>query len=353
MSSNSANSREGTQETGKSSSAWSAFSSKFQDFRQKAKSKGYELAGYANQQSRSIMSRIKKEEPVKQPKERYVFGVPLEYVMANAGHEYGIPLIVYQCINELTYSVDEVGLYRIPGSNHQVEILRDKFDYLESVDLTGENPNTVATLLKLYLRQLPNKLIDEEHNIKLNDIIRKYNIENPEEFTEYEEVAEVLEDLPGWEYNLIGYICFHLKSVADNAESNKMTINNLGLIFCPTLKISPAVFSVLVIHSQKVFRRFLSNEEADYSTECSNENYDENEDKTHTNEQDSDDKADTLDQHSPEESNVTEFDKNQEEELVKVNDDKLVTEEKEQNQKADENTSDTLISLEDETKVFS
>jgi len=351
MSSSNLYSNEENQDNGKGS-AWSSFSSRFQDLRQKAMSKGSELAGYANQQSRSIMSRIKKE-PVKQPKERYVFGVPLEYVMANAGHEYGIPLIVYQCINELTYSVDEVGLYRIPGSNHQVEILRDKFDYLESVDLTGENPNTVATLLKLYLRQLPNKLIDEEHNIKLNDIIRKYNIENPEEFTEYEEVAEVLEDLPGWEYNLIGYICFHLKSVADNAESNKMTINNLGLIFCPTLKISPAVFSVLVIHSQKVFRRFLSNEEADYSTECSNENYDENEDKTHTNEQDSDDKADTLDQHSPEESNVTEFDKNQEEELVKVNDDKLVTEEKEQNQKADENTSDTLISLEDETKVFS
>jgi len=60
MSSNSVNSQEGTKETGKSSSAWSAFSSKFQDFRQKAKSKGYELAGYANQQSRSIMSRIKK-----------------------------------------------------------------------------------------------------------------------------------------------------------------------------------------------------------------------------------------------------------------------------------------------------
>jgi len=59
--------------------------------------------------------------------------------------------------------------------------------------------------------KVPNKLIDEEHNIKLNDIIRKCNIENPEEFTEYEEMAEVLEDLPGWEYNLIGYICFHLK----------------------------------------------------------------------------------------------------------------------------------------------
>jgi len=131
-----------------------------------------------------------------------------------------------------------------------------------------------------------------------------------------------------------------------------MTINNLGLIFCPTLKISPAVFSVLVIHSQKVFRRFLSNEEADYSTECSNENYDEKEDKSHTNEQDLDDKVDTLDQHSPEESNVTEFDKNQEE-LLKVNDDKFVTEEKEQSQKSDKNTSDTLISLEDETKESS
>jgi len=350
MSSSNLYSNEENQDNGKGS-AWSSFSSRFQDLRQKAMSKGSELAGYANQQ---IMSRIKKEEPLQQEvKERHVFGIPLEYVMASSGHEYGVPLIVYQCVNEITEAIEEEGLYRVPGSKHQVEVLKDKFDFLEPVDLTGENPNTVATLLKLFLRQLPNKLIDENHTNKLNDVIRKYNVQGPEDFKAFDEFAEILEELPGWEYNLLGYICFHLKSVADNAESNKMTINNLGLIFCPTLKISPAVFSVLVIHSQKVFRRFLSNEEADYSTECSNENYDENEDKTHTNEQDSDDKADTLDQHSPEESNVTEFDKNQEEELVKVNDDKLVTEEKEQNQKADENTSDTLISLEDETKVFS
>jgi len=73
--------------------------------------------------------------------------------MASSGHEYGIPLIVYQCVNEITEAIEEEGLYRIPGSNHQVEVLKDKFDFLEPVDLTGENPNTVATLLKLFLRQ--------------------------------------------------------------------------------------------------------------------------------------------------------------------------------------------------------
>ncbi|ORX43784.1 hypothetical protein BCR36DRAFT_335513, partial [Piromyces finnis] len=279
MSNRSLNSQEDNQETGKSS-AWSAFSSKFSDFKQKtknkqmelsnyAKTKGSEFAVYANQQSRNIMQKIKKEEqPVQQQevRERYVFGVPLEYVMEYSGHEYGIPCIVYDCINELTDAIDEVGLYRIPGSTHQVEVLRDKYDFLEPVDLKGENPNTVATLLKLFLRNLPTKLVDEEHNIKLTDVIRKYCIEKPEDFTEYDELADILEEIPEWNYNLLGYICFHLKSVSDNSDLNKMTINNLGLIFCPTLKIPPAVFSVLVIHSQEVFRRFLANEE-DYGNE--------------------------------------------------------------------------------------
>jgi len=69
MSSQSLNSEE-NQESGRSS-AWSAFSSKFQDLKQKtrskqielsnyAKTKGSELAVYANQQSRSIMQRMKK-----------------------------------------------------------------------------------------------------------------------------------------------------------------------------------------------------------------------------------------------------------------------------------------------------
>eukprot|EP00833_Pecoramyces_ruminatium_P009264 jgi/Orpsp1_1/1183296/evm.model.c7180000084600.1 len=59
MSTNSLNSQEEIQESGKGS-YWSGFSSKFQDLKQKAKTKGSELAGYANQQSRNIMSRIKK-----------------------------------------------------------------------------------------------------------------------------------------------------------------------------------------------------------------------------------------------------------------------------------------------------
>jgi len=70
MSTHSLNSQEDNQDSGKTS-AWSAFSSKFSDFRQKtknkhqelsnyAKTKGSEFAVYANQQSRSIMQKIKK-----------------------------------------------------------------------------------------------------------------------------------------------------------------------------------------------------------------------------------------------------------------------------------------------------
>jgi len=69
MSTNSLNSDD-NQDSGKSS-AWSAFSSKFQDLKQKtrnkqielsnyARTKGSELAVYANQQSRNIMQKMKK-----------------------------------------------------------------------------------------------------------------------------------------------------------------------------------------------------------------------------------------------------------------------------------------------------
>jgi len=87
--------------------------------------------------------------------------------MASSGHEYGIPLIVYQCVNEITEAIEEEGLYRIPGSNHQVEVLKDKFDFLEPVDLTGENPNTVATLLKLFLRQCKYNFLIEKKKKKI------------------------------------------------------------------------------------------------------------------------------------------------------------------------------------------
>ena len=53
-----------------------------------------------------------------------------------------------------------LGIYRVSGVKHKVEKLCQAFENgAELVDLTDINPNVVANVLKLYMRQLPEPLL--------------------------------------------------------------------------------------------------------------------------------------------------------------------------------------------------
>jgi hypothetical protein len=58
--------------------------------------------------------------------------------------------------------VDQVGLFRLSGSLTEVKALREKFDRGEVVDFGNlehvKSPHTVASLLKMWLRELPEPL---------------------------------------------------------------------------------------------------------------------------------------------------------------------------------------------------
>ncbi|KAG0267080.1 hypothetical protein BG011_009152 [Mortierella polycephala] len=68
-----------------------------------------------------------------------------------------VPAVLYRCAVFLeAKGVDEVGLYRVPGSHANVQRLKKLFDTGKDHDLLamkGTDPNDIATLLKLYLRE--------------------------------------------------------------------------------------------------------------------------------------------------------------------------------------------------------
>ncbi|GCB67825.1 hypothetical protein scyTo_0015162 [Scyliorhinus torazame] len=72
-----------------------------------------------------------------------------------------VPMIVEQCADFIReHGLNEEGVFRLPGQDNQVKELRDAFD-------SGERPtfdrdtdvHTVASLFKLYLRELPEPVI--------------------------------------------------------------------------------------------------------------------------------------------------------------------------------------------------
>ncbi|TNM84383.1 hypothetical protein fugu_008561 [Takifugu bimaculatus] len=92
-----------------------------------------------------------------------VFGQRLEETVLYE-RRYGmrlVPLIVEQCVTFIRdHGLHEDGLFRLPGQASLVEELKDAFDSGERPSFDGNTDvHTVASLLKLYLRQLPEPLV--------------------------------------------------------------------------------------------------------------------------------------------------------------------------------------------------
>lgn len=90
-----------------------------------------------------------------------VFCVPIEEHLEQTGRQGGVPAVVETCVALLRqHALQLEGVLRVAGSTKRIEEHRLAFDILASASLHQEaDMHTVAGLLKLYLRQLPQPLI--------------------------------------------------------------------------------------------------------------------------------------------------------------------------------------------------
>ncbi|KAI9251535.1 Rho GTPase activation protein [Phascolomyces articulosus] len=200
-----------------------------------------------------------------------VFGVPLEQVIPLDG---SLPIVVQRCLDYLDINgVNEVGLYRIPGSLTAVNKLRAVFDAGRDVDLKllEPEPHVVGTLLKMYLRELPEPIIppnmypnlnedndnnNDNHNDHLNNEAKLDDEKDIDDIMTPQFIASVKQltkQLPIHHLQLLRRLCRHLKNVADHSDVNRMPTSNLALVFIPTLGIDRILFHCLVDHHRDIF----------------------------------------------------------------------------------------------------
>ncbi|BFZ57840.1 hypothetical protein PYCC9005_004895 [Savitreella phatthalungensis] len=192
-----------------------------------------------------------------QPPKGPVFGVPLATAAKNAPFDsaYDCPAVVGRCIEYLESDgrLDEEGLYRVPGSGHLVGELRDAFNQHGDIDLlrsSGIHATDIASLLKLYLRELPKPIVPSRQAHALND----HYDGSPNDFDRLE---KLLLDLPAESLGLLRILCTHLNHVQAHAHANLMDLNNLGIVFTATsnLNLSPALMKQLM-SSPDILQRF-------------------------------------------------------------------------------------------------
>ncbi|KAF8944726.1 hypothetical protein BGZ47_003792 [Haplosporangium gracile] len=179
----------------------------------------------------------------------HIFGLPLEEAvrLSKISETTGVPAVISRCIEYLDImGVEEVGLYRVPGSTSNVARLKAMFDHGHDYDFlqkgnAPQNPHDVATLLKLYFRELPSPVIPSDTMATFN------NIDFSDAKSQHQQkLKNSLGLLPLENYILLGTLCHHLSNLADYENYTKMNISNLGLIFCPTLQIGSVLFKNLL-----------------------------------------------------------------------------------------------------------
>jgi len=113
---------------------------------------------------------------------RVVFGIPLaeavEYSLPFGVDAY-LPAVVYRCIEYLKakHAANEEGIFRLSGSNIVIKALRDRFNNEGDVKLLDGpyyDVHAVASLLKLYLRELPVSILTRELHLDFLKVLGKY-----------------------------------------------------------------------------------------------------------------------------------------------------------------------------------
>ncbi|KAJ3113218.1 hypothetical protein HK100_002057 [Physocladia obscura] len=200
--------------------------------------------------------------PIKsEPSEKGIFGKPLadSVSISRLSPTSHLSSVVSRCLEflESPAVIAEEGIYRLSGSKLQIQALRKQFDADGDVDLVrlrdeGKeivDVHVVTGLLKLYLRELADSVLGEGQ-IKL-DLLKCAHL--PDKSDRTKELTHLLPQLPDVNYALLKRIAQHLNLIIQNKDLNKMSINNLSIVFAPTLNVPGQLLQVMILDWETVF----------------------------------------------------------------------------------------------------
>ncbi|KAJ3439918.1 rho/rac/cdc gtpase-activating protein [Anaeramoeba flamelloides] len=186
-----------------------------------------------------------KQKEVQNIEETRIFGVPLQVAIEREGrNESSPPSIVEKSIMYLEeHGLDQEGIYRLSGSMLQMGELKEKFNRGEKVNLeTVRDENTVGSLIKLYFRELPEPILTEKYTPRLPKLSKL------DQETQKKRLIHVYNNIPEVNRAVLRWLFPHLYRVSLQAETNKMTPQNLAIVFAPTLHI-PLTLMVFMINN--------------------------------------------------------------------------------------------------------
>ncbi|KAM6225768.1 rho GTPase-activating protein 9 isoform 2-T2 [Porphyrio hochstetteri] len=163
-----------------------------------------------------------------------------------------VPRFVRLCVEAIEErGLDVDGIYRVNGNVSVIQKLRFAVDRERAVTSDGRylfpeqlcqeerisladpewsDVHVVTGALKLFFRELPEPLVPYR---LFDPFIEAIKLPDPQE--QVERVAELVQSLPPANYATLRYLLAHLCRVMERVDVNRMTRQNISIVFGPTL----------------------------------------------------------------------------------------------------------------------
>uniref|UniRef100_A0A8C1WEP5 SLIT-ROBO Rho GTPase-activating protein 3-like n=1 Tax=Cyprinus carpio TaxID=7962 RepID=A0A8C1WEP5_CYPCA len=177
----------------------------------------------------SVSMRVRKARPCSQYNHKLFSGDMLSFIQSSGQQ---IPLVVESCIRFINlHGLHHEGIFRVPGSQTEVNHIRDAFERGEDPLTDSESDiDSVAGVLKLYFRGLEKPLFPEESFSQLMECVQMENMTE-----KVAQIKTVVSSFPRPVIIVMRYLFAFLHHVSQYSDENMMQPYNLAVCFGPSL----------------------------------------------------------------------------------------------------------------------
>ncbi|KAJ8982802.1 hypothetical protein NQ317_010423 [Molorchus minor] len=180
-----------------------------------------------------------------------IFGVSLELSVERSRCHDGIdiPLPIRECIDYVeTLGISFEGVYKVSGTKTKVSQIRKMYNQRQNVRLSDYDVPTATSLLKMFLRDLPEPIFTNDQLIRFEEAGAILNFNTREKH-----LKKLVDNLPPLNKLLLSWLIIHLHNISLNEKQNKMSKQSISAALNHTFHISSRLLQALLHHSQALF----------------------------------------------------------------------------------------------------
>lgn len=182
-----------------------------------------------------------------------IFGVSLglAVVRSHCHDNVNLPIVVRECIDYLQeHGLQHEQIYKVDVVKTKLQQLKKIYNNRETVDATEFDVPTACSLLKVFIRELPEPLLTTDLLPKFEEVATGLSASQT---AQQQELQSLINQLPGCNRTLLMWLLLHFDAVIQNEKVNKMNIQTLAMLLGPTLQMSHRLLVTILSHCSVLF----------------------------------------------------------------------------------------------------